>query len=88
MFSEFNAASTSVERTLGSTGGTKYRHIIFIIIESGMTLFVIQLVHMVLEVIVGPGQIATRGPRFFANDYLISINEMFNVIIRSINFYF
>ena len=53
-----------------------------------MTLFVVQLVHMVLEVIVGPGQIATRGPRFFANDYLISINEMFNVIIRSINFYF
>ena len=38
---------TSVERTLGSTEGDKFRHIMFIIIESGMALFVIQLVRIV-----------------------------------------
>ena len=42
---------TSVERTLGSTEGNKFRHIIFIIIESGMALFAIQLVRIVLAVI-------------------------------------
>ena len=41
-------ASTSVERTLDSTGGTKLRHVIFVIIESGMMLLVIQLVSIVL----------------------------------------
>ena len=47
-FLEVKATSTSVEQTLGSSGGTKFRHIIFVIIESGMTLLVIQLVTMVL----------------------------------------
>jgi len=46
--------ATSVERTLGSlalslnAGGPKLRHIIFIIIESGMALFAIQLIRVVL----------------------------------------
>ena len=41
MFLEVDAAT-------GALDTTKYRQIIFIIIESGMTLFVIQLVRMVL----------------------------------------
>ena len=47
---------SSVERKLGSlssTEGTKLHHIIFIIIESGMALFAIQLVRVVLS---GPGK--------------------------------
>ena len=73
---------TSIERTLGSTGGDKYRHVMFIIIESGMALFAIQLVRFVLAFPSGP---------FFdtAYDIVIVINQMLNVIIiRSIHFYF
>ena len=88
MFLEVKAASTSVERSLGSTGGTKFRHIIFVIIESGMTLLVIQLVRMVLVASTEPSQFdETPGPVFFAFEYLIGINEMFNVITRSVHFY-
>ena len=46
---------TSVERTLGllsSTEGPKLQHIIFIIIESGMALFSIQLVRVVISSLV------------------------------------
>ena len=78
--------STSVERTLGSTGGNKYRHIMFIIIESGMALFAIQLVRIVL---------AFRIMSMFqeplvlaANEIVIVINQMLNVIIiRSVHSY-
>jgi hypothetical protein len=42
-----NLKTTSVERILGSSGGTKLRHIIFVIIESGMMLFAIQLIRLV-----------------------------------------
>ena len=86
VFLEVRASSTSVERTLGSTGGTKFQHIIFVIIESGMTLLVIQLVRTVLFVNLVPPQFETPVPVFGALDYLIVVNEMFNVIIRSIHF--
>ena len=76
MFLEVKAGSTSVERSLGSTGGTKFRHIIFVIIESGMTLFVIQLVATVLYASMKP-----PGPIFLAFEYLVPMNEMFNMII-------
>ena len=80
-------AATSVDRSFGSTGGTKIRHIIFVMIESGMTLLVIQLVRMVLWT-VQPSQIVTPGPVYFAFEYLIIIGQMFNVTIRSVHFYF
>ena len=88
MFLEVKAAtsSTSVERTLGSTGGTKLWHIIFIIIESGMTLLVIQLVRMVLWVahpIMNLSCMTSLGL-----NYVLAISEMFTVIIRSVPFYF
>ena len=68
------------EQTLGSTGGAKLRHVIFVIIESGMALFAIQLIRLVFSNL--PVESA-----YDILDYLISINEMFNVIIRSVNFY-
>ena len=80
---------TSVERTLGSTGGTKLRHIIFIIIESGMALFAIQLVRFVLSTLL-PGE-AEAGPATafrLTFEIVVGIHEMFNVIIKSIYFYF
>ena len=73
---------TSLERTLGSTGGDKYRHVMFILIESGMALFAIQLVRV--------GLYFTSGPFFnAANEIIISLNQILNVIIiRSTLFVF
>ena len=69
------------------TGGNKFRHIMFIVIESGMALFAIQLVRFVLAFISVPKE---QEPFFQAGyDVVICINEMLNVItIRSIHFYF
>jgi hypothetical protein len=68
-----------VERTLGSSGGSKFHHIIFVIIESGMALFAIQLIRTVLS---------TMSPSFNAFFMLVGIHAMFNVIIRSVHFHF
>ena len=78
---------TSVERTLGSAGSNKFRHIMFIVIESGMALFAIQLVRVVLGSISVPVELE---PVFeAANDFVIAINQMLNVIIIiSVLFYF
>ena len=92
VFLEFKP--TSVEQTLGSLGsmeGSKLRHIIFIIIESGMTLFAIQLVRVVLAILVMQTDLAmqtgvTRA--YIGMQLIIAIHEMFNVIIRSVYFYF
>ena len=69
------------------SGGNKFRHIMFIIIESGMALFAIQLVRVVMSSI--PAQ-REQGLYFRgAYDIVIGINQMLNVnIIRSIHFYF
>ena len=79
--------STSVERTLGSTGGNKFQHIMFMVIESAMALFAIQLVRVVLFLILTVPE--NQEPLFIAgNDIVIITNEMLNVIIiRSIHFY-
>ena len=72
---------TSVERALGATGGTKLRHIIFIIIESGMALFAIQLVRVVLSCL--PLQMST----VLVFNSTTGINQMLNVILASVHFY-
>ena len=73
---------TSVEQTLGSTGGTKFRHIIFVIIESGMALFAIQLLRVVIYALPVEGTNIT-----IAVDFVIGINQMLNVIIiKSVHF--
>ena len=59
---------------------TTYRRIIFVIIESGMTLFVIQLVRMLLFDILVP-----TSPVL---NYVVVIGELFNVMIRFVHFYF
>ena len=68
--------------TLGSTGGNKLRHLIFIIIESGMALFAIQLVRVVLSCL--PLQAST----VLAFNITIGINQMFNVIILCLSVHF
>jgi hypothetical protein len=80
---------TSVERTLGSTKGTKFWHILFVIIESGMALFAIQVVRVVLMSIALALAVPV-GPYYTsANDFVVVINQMLNVIIiNSVHFYF
>jgi hypothetical protein len=82
--------ATSVELTLGSlssTGGTKFRHIIFIIIESGMALFAIQLARVVVAILVQ--SVTELNGLVIALDFIIGIHEMLNVIIiRSVHFHF
>ena len=80
VFLRVRATSTSVERSLGSTGGSKLRYIIFVIIESGMALFAIQLIRLVLYAV-------TSVDQKYLN-FVIGVNQMFNVIIRSFHFYF
>ena len=78
VFLRVRATSTSVERSLGSTGGSKLRYIIFVIIESGMALFAIQLIRLVLYAV-------TSVDQKYVN-FVICINQMFNVIIISVHF--
>ena len=78
---------TSVEQTLGSTGGNKFRHIVFIIIESGMALLAIKVVRIVLGFIQAP----VEQELFLdaAHNISIVIDQMLNVIIiRSFILYF
>ena len=84
VFLEVKVAMTSVERTLGSTGGTtKLQHVIFVIIESGMALFTIQLIRLVLF------NLPVESEPGYTIDIVVCIHEMFNVIIRSVHgFYF
>ena len=58
-----------------TTGGTKLQSVIFIIIESGMALFAVQLVRVVLSCL------PLSQSTCLAFDLTIGINQMFNVII-------
>ena len=76
----------TVEQTLGSVSSvedTKLRHVIFVIIESGMALFAIQLLRFVLFEQPEDSELAT-----IIYILIIGINQMLNVIIRFFHFYF
>jgi hypothetical protein len=76
VFWEVKAASNQV--LLGATGGTKLRSIIFIIIESGMALFSIQLARVVVTILLAkPGA-------YNAFQFIGTIHQMLNVIIELI----
>jgi hypothetical protein len=78
----------SVERTSGSITGIKLRHIIFVVIESGMMLFAIQLVSIVLfSLVQDAASVETaseqaRVPNLLGGlDIVISMRQMLNVTI-------
>ena len=77
-----------VEGTLTSIdGGATLRHIIFVIIESGMALFVIQLIRVVIGNV--PGFVVeSKVNLIVAFNLVVGIHQMLNVIIRSVHFYF
>jgi hypothetical protein len=79
---QVSSVTTSDETSLGITGGRQLRSIIFIIIESGMALFAIQLTRLVLSFVQSPGNYEND-----AFDLIVGIHEMVNVIISSIILY-
>ena len=82
---------TSVEQTLGSlnsTRGSKLRRIIFIIIESGMALFAIQLVHVGITILLLLDGSSTPSSHIIALGLVVPTHQALNVIIRSVHFYF
>ena len=81
-----------VKRTLGSfssaAGRHNYQHIAFIIIESGMALFVAHLGRILVTILQGmPYNIATHSHLDIAFPFIVSFHQMLNVIISSVHFY-
>ena len=79
VFHDVKDITTSDEKSLGLTGGRKLRSIILIIIESGMTLFVIQLARVVFFAVN-----STNGNIARAYDVIFRIYNMINVTIASV----
>ena len=86
VFREVQQGSTSSEKSLGVNSGRKYRSLIFLIIESGITLFAIQLVRVILSI----PAFSSSIPIIFASNFIIVTHQMLNVIIILvvINLYF
>ena len=80
VFREVRAASN--ERILGVTGGDTLRAIIFILIESGMALFSIQFVRLVIILIYRDTGVCE------GYSLITRTHEMLNVIIQLRHFYF
>jgi len=75
----FEVRATSVEPTLSSADVAKLRYIIFAIIESGMALFAIQLVRVVLV------NLPVQSAPYFV-DLVLGTHEMINGIAPTIIF--
>ena len=82
VFREVKGNTTSEEKSVGVTGGTKLRSIIFVIVESGMALFAIQLGRVVLAALLS---VSTNRNVAAAYNIIIGIHEMLNVIGSSVN---
>ena len=79
VFRQVKYVTTSNEKSSGTTGRRKLRSVIFIIIESGMALFAIQLVRLVIGA-TGLGTDAEND----VYQLIITIHEMLNVVISSV----
>jgi hypothetical protein len=64
------------EKSLGIFGGKQLSNILFVILESGMTLFAVQLARLVIITT----KLSTHAEEN-AFTFIVSIHEMFNVII-------
>ena len=90
VFREVEQGSTSIEKSLGVDGGRKYRSLIFVIIESGIALFAIQLVRVMLTIMLAIPIFSNPTPIGDALNFIIVTHQMFNVTITLviINIYF
>jgi hypothetical protein len=80
-FRRVKSVTTSEEKSLGIAGGTKLRSLIFVIIESGMVLFAIQLARAVITAF---ESVAVTSAAYYAFQFVLVIHEMVNVIISVI----
>jgi hypothetical protein len=80
VYREVKPTLTLGEQPLGNSGGVnlKYRNVLSIIIESGMTLFCVQLVRVVLIVYF---EVTGSGVSLNALQIIIGIQEILNVSI-------
>ena len=75
VFQRVKSATTSQEKSLGITGGTKLRSLIFVIIESGMALFAIQLARVAIS-----ATLVMTVAEFDAFQFIGATQQMLNVI--------
>ena len=85
VFREIKSATTLEDKSLGITGGTKLRSVIFIIIESGMVLFAIQLARVVITI---SQRAVVTDAAYYAFEFIITIHQMVNVIYIITHCYF
>ena len=80
VFREIKGVATLEDKSLGITHGNKLRSVIFIVIESGMALFAIQLARVVVST-----QITlANDAAYYALQFIVAIHEIVNVIISSV----
>ena len=79
VFRNSRGLTTSEEKSLGVTGGGKLPSIIFVIIESGMALFAIQVARLVIAA-TGLGTNAEAD----IDALIVGVHEMLNVVISSV----
>ena len=72
---------TADDKILGVTSGSKLRRIIFILIESGMALFSIQLTRFLVSIVY---LLTDTDASFSAFQVVLGMHEMLNVIMRSV----
>jgi len=80
VFREAKGITTSGNKSLVITGGTKLRSVIFVILESGMALFAVQLIRFVFVI----PEISTTDASAEAYFFIVAFHEMLTVIILSI----
>ena len=81
VFREVQSVTTSEDKSLGITHGNKLRSVTFVIIESGMALFAIQVARVVSTA--QPTAVPTAAA-YYAFQFIAVIHEMVNVIISSV----
>ena len=86
VFMEVEKTLTSIGSIASDGSGATLRHIIFVIIESGMALFVIQLIRVVVGNV--PGYVNSKPSLIIAFDLVVGIHQMFNVIVHFYFFFF
>lgn len=79
IFKVFQVSATTLnEISLGVTGGRTLRYVMFVIIESGMALFFIQLARVVSTALRAGG--SNNSTTLDAFDLIVGSHEMLNVI--------
>ena len=77
-----NRVTTFEDKSSGTTRGKKLRSVPFIIIESGMVLFAIQLARVVITVGLYLG--LASDATLYAFEFIVAIHTMVNVITSSL----